>query len=178
MTSRFDRPPGQKPAPISSKVDTAARTDHKIRGAVAQLGERCVRNAEVGGSNPLGSTILGVSWSSLPATRNVPESHPELASKTSFPCWRPRTERHLQEACPSEFWEAGICAHGFLPQRGLGDAAATPAQYARNLGVTCPGKTDPFRMLEFGRVQLTMRRVRHEEIEVYRATDRLCFAPG
>jgi hypothetical protein len=26
-------------------------------GAVAQLGERCVRNAEVGGSIPLGSTI-------------------------------------------------------------------------------------------------------------------------
>jgi hypothetical protein len=26
-------------------------------GAVAQLGERCVRNAEVRGSTPLGSTI-------------------------------------------------------------------------------------------------------------------------
>lgn len=28
-------------------------------GAVAQLGERCVRNAEVGGSIPLGSTMPG-----------------------------------------------------------------------------------------------------------------------
>ena len=27
-------------------------------GRLAQLGERCVRNAEVGGSNPLSSTIL------------------------------------------------------------------------------------------------------------------------
>ena len=27
-------------------------------GAVAQLGERCVRNAEVGGSNPPRSTII------------------------------------------------------------------------------------------------------------------------
>ena len=30
-----------------------------IGGAVAQLGERLVRNEEVRGSNPLGSTILG-----------------------------------------------------------------------------------------------------------------------
>ena len=29
-----------------------------LRGAVAQLGERCVRNAEVGSSTLLGSTIL------------------------------------------------------------------------------------------------------------------------
>jgi hypothetical protein len=28
-----------------------------LRGAVAQLGERCVRNAEVEGSTPFGSTI-------------------------------------------------------------------------------------------------------------------------
>ena len=31
--------------------------------------------------------------------------------------------------------------------------------------MTCPDKTDPVRMLGFGRVQLEMRRVRHEEIE-------------
>ncbi len=29
-----------------------------MRGRLAQLGERSVRNAEVGGSNPLPSTIL------------------------------------------------------------------------------------------------------------------------
>ncbi len=29
-----------------------------ISGAVAQLGERCVRNAEVRGSTPLGSTLV------------------------------------------------------------------------------------------------------------------------
>ena len=29
----------------------------KEHGAVAQLGERCVRNAEVGGSTPLRSTL-------------------------------------------------------------------------------------------------------------------------
>ena len=29
------------------------------QGAVAQLGERCVRNAEVGGSIPLGSILTG-----------------------------------------------------------------------------------------------------------------------
>lgn len=31
----------------------------RFGGAVAQLGERLVRNEEVRGSNPLGSTILG-----------------------------------------------------------------------------------------------------------------------
>lgn len=31
-----------------------------IVGAVAQLGERCVRNAEVRGSIPLGSTLVGI----------------------------------------------------------------------------------------------------------------------
>ena len=36
-----------------------------IGGAVAQLGERLVRNEEVRGSNPLGSTILGTVSSGL-----------------------------------------------------------------------------------------------------------------
>ncbi len=33
-----------------------------IRGAVAQLGERCVRNAEVEGSTPFGSTKGCARW--------------------------------------------------------------------------------------------------------------------
>ena len=38
--------------------------------------------------------------------------------------------------------------------------------------VTCPEETDPFRMLEFGRVQLAMRRVHHEKVEIHGAADR------
>jgi hypothetical protein len=56
--------PGEKTAPTSSDVGEVVRTDESdesLCGAVAQLGERCVRNAEVGGSNPLGSTITWVS---------------------------------------------------------------------------------------------------------------------
>ena len=53
--------PGEKTAPISSDVGEVVGTDvsdESLCGAVAQLGERCVRNAEVGGLNPLGSTKL------------------------------------------------------------------------------------------------------------------------
>ena len=53
--------PGENTTPIFSDVGEVVRTDvsdESLCGAVAQLGERCVRNAEVGGSNPLGSTKL------------------------------------------------------------------------------------------------------------------------
>jgi hypothetical protein len=43
-------------------VDSSRRRDERVTnpfyGAVAQLGERRVRNAKVGGSSPLGSTIF------------------------------------------------------------------------------------------------------------------------
>ena len=40
-------------------------------GAVAQLGERSVRNAEVRGSNPLGSIGRGSGSAGLPPARNI-----------------------------------------------------------------------------------------------------------
>ena len=43
-------------------MDSSRRRDERVTnpfyGAVAQLGERRVRNAKVGGSSPLGSTIF------------------------------------------------------------------------------------------------------------------------
>src|SRR5690349_5889033 len=44
-------------APVDTRIP-AATVPLPIPGAVAQLGERCVRNAEVRGSIPLGSTRL------------------------------------------------------------------------------------------------------------------------
>lgn len=44
-----------------------------VSGAVAQLGERRVRNAEVGGSNPLDSRDCSVSAETLPD-----QSHPNF----------------------------------------------------------------------------------------------------
>ena len=52
-------PVAQAGASETSYDETSERARrHRFHGAVAQLGERRVRNAKVGGSNPLGSTIF------------------------------------------------------------------------------------------------------------------------
>lgn len=65
-------------------------TDDKFNGAVAQLGERCVRNAEVEGSTPFRSTkkglahkycVQGLLFGSLAfQTRQLPPIHPAFSS--------------------------------------------------------------------------------------------------
>jgi hypothetical protein len=83
--------PGEKTTPISSDVGEVVRTDvsdESLCGAVAQLGERCVRNAEVGGSNPLGSTIT---W------RTTAQAPPRLAwhDRQTEP-WGTRAHRRVR----------------------------------------------------------------------------------
>ncbi len=41
---------------MTVKVGLEKPKEHPLLGVVAQLGERCVRNAEVEGSNPFSST--------------------------------------------------------------------------------------------------------------------------
>src|SRR5680860_992137 len=81
-------------------------------GAVAQLGERCVRNAEVRGSIPLGST------------NEISNLHQRLGSyiKTKS------TLTHILSHCLSiqsnkrSLWECG-CSVDYLLWRGRGDFA-------------------------------------------------------
>lgn len=50
-------------------------------GAVAQLGERCVRNAEVGGSTPLRSTLSQAVTMGCGIFGDLPEfMHPDSSS--------------------------------------------------------------------------------------------------
>jgi hypothetical protein len=61
-------------APIAGGFEAL---DRWMNGAIAQLGERVVRNDEVGGSIPPGSTTLrpsGFAWRSrkMPEPRSVP----------------------------------------------------------------------------------------------------------
>ncbi len=60
-TSRLVSVPGKKRRLCTSthpygKWDEIVYNKYRVCGPVAQLGERCVRNAEVVGSNPIGST--------------------------------------------------------------------------------------------------------------------------
>ena len=48
---------------VLKRVDSIYYLIKMIIGAVAQLGERSVRNAEVEGSTPFGSTISRENWS-------------------------------------------------------------------------------------------------------------------
>ena len=61
-------------APIASRLFREAAW----YGAIAQLGERIVRNDEVGGSIPPGSTTpLGYAWRSVRSLRAVPGEAPK-----------------------------------------------------------------------------------------------------
>ena len=50
---------GGRPYHLTNRFDPSDTTGHNdaVQGAVAQLGERCVRNAEVEGSIPFGSIL-------------------------------------------------------------------------------------------------------------------------
>ena len=54
-------------------------------GAVAQLGERCVRNAEVGGSIPLGSIYLPLA-AEEPNHRAAVIRRPHQPDEVDWPC--------------------------------------------------------------------------------------------
>ena len=70
-------------------VDTSgAKATFRVPvGAVAQLGERCVRNAEVRGSIPLRSTLQALEKpSDAPRKRGAPALAPGLRSTVTCPC--------------------------------------------------------------------------------------------
>src|SRR6266705_3595812 len=85
------------------------------RGRVAQLGERLVRNEEAGGSNPLSSTIVSITYATFVTTCSSPGSPTELGSVNPSPIRSAQSRRNCRS--PSSFTAI------FLPSLALADAA-------------------------------------------------------
>ncbi len=85
------------------------------RGRVAQLGERLVRNEEAGGSNPLSSTIVSITYATFVTTCSSPGSPTELGSVNPSPIRSAQSRRNCRS--PSSFTAI------FLPSISLSNSA-------------------------------------------------------
>ena len=83
---------------LESRVASAKLTLGATCGRVAQLGERLVRNEEVGGSNPLSSTNIFSKLNNLPNLAKFDQLG-ELGISRIFAFWKRKS--HACSLCPS-----------------------------------------------------------------------------
>ncbi len=68
----------------SKGLDTVGVVEYSgmSRGGLAQLGERCLRKAEVGGSTPLPSTTYGAGWAARTESRIISGLYSPLPARS------------------------------------------------------------------------------------------------